>query len=373
MRRDAGFSIVELLIAMTIGLVLTGGALTILLSIRSSFSTTTGVGVLSDDGRFALDFLRSSIRGAGFIGCSDSSANPSVVGAPQIINALNGSGTMPFNFNQALGGYEYKNTSPGQNYALGAPAVDATVTDWTPSLDASLNSTVPPSGVAGAVAGSDVIVIRTGTTTAPVNVTAITSGANNFTTNSSTGFAAGQLAVISNCAVATTFQISGVASGNVISHASGTASGTNVSSSFTYPYSAGAMLYGIDTQVYYIGIGADGDGALMRLDLNGGTAFSAQELVPDVENMQVLYGYDANGTQSVSQYYTANSIFPAVLNPAQIMTVKIAVLVATPPNTVPRPSTAQVFNLLGTQVTAPQDTRQRQVFDATIALRNAVP
>ena len=49
-----------------------------------------------------------------------------------------------------------------------------------------------------------------------------------------------------------------------------------------------------------IGVGSDGDSSLWRLEQVGAPTFSApEELVPDVENMQVLYGVDPSGTQTV--------------------------------------------------------------------------
>jgi hypothetical protein len=53
------------------------------------------------------------------------------------------------------------------------------------------------------------------------------------------------------------------------------------------------------------------------------------------------------------------------------MSVRIAVLAASPPGATTKPSAAPTFNLLGTTVTAPIDTRLRRVFDITITLRDS--
>jgi type IV pilus assembly protein PilW len=100
--------------------------------------------------------------------------------------------------------------------------------------------------------------------------------------------------------------------------------------------------------------------------LNGGSVFTANELVPDIEAMQVLYGLDTTGTQTVSEYVTADQ----VPNFNSVMSVKVAVLAASPPASVPLPAVAPTYSLLGTTVTAPIDTRARQVFEITIAVRN---
>ena len=85
------------------------------------------------------------------------------------------------------------------------------------------------------------------------------------------------------------------------------------------------------------------------------TAFvaTATEMVPDIETMQVLYGVDTTGTQTVSEYVTAHQ----VVDFNSVMSVKIAVLAASPPGAVPKPAGAPTYNLLGNTVTAPADTR----------------
>jgi hypothetical protein len=55
------------------------------------------------------------------------------------------------------------------------------------------------------------------------------------------------------------------------------------------------------------------------------------------------------------------------------MNVEVAVLVAGPLGSAVAPTVANTYNLFGTVVTAPLDTRARQVFEVTIAARNALP
>jgi hypothetical protein len=55
------------------------------------------------------------------------------------------------------------------------------------------------------------------------------------------------------------------------------------------------------------------------------------------------------------------------------MSVKVAVLAASAQGALPKPTAAPTYNLLGNIVTAPIDTRSRQVFEMTIGLRNSLP
>jgi hypothetical protein len=56
----------------------------------------------------------------------------------------------------------------------------------------------------------------------------------------------------------------------------------------------------------------------------------------------------------------------------KVMSVKVAVLAASNLEAVKPPAAAPTYQLLGTTVTAPVDSRARQVFEVTIAARNAL-
>lgn len=118
-RRDRvlGLSLVELMIAMVIGLILMAGLAQILLSGKRSFNTQSGLGTLQESGRFALFFLQRDLSMAGFpreVG--PSSLEPSV-NSFIVANTTNGpSGTsdqvevnfnsdpaVPFSYQDCLG------------------------------------------------------------------------------------------------------------------------------------------------------------------------------------------------------------------------------------------------------------------------------
>jgi type IV pilus assembly protein PilW len=177
--------------------------------------------------------------------------------------------------------------------------------------------------------------------------------------------------VISDCSKGVVFQITGIAPSlpnAIISHNAGAGPGGNANSALPISFSTGSQVTPVDTLVYFIGPGADSDSALWVADLNGGTAFTATELVPDIEAMQILYGLDATKQQAVTNYVTADQV--ADFN--TVMSVRVALLAASAPGSA-HPTGAKTYDLLGTSVTAPNDTRSRQVFQETIAVRNALP
>jgi type IV pilus assembly protein PilW len=365
MIRPRGFSLVELMVAMTLALIVSAGVMSVFIGARSAYQSTTGTASTTDGGRFALNFIQNSVRSAGFMSCSNAQ---NMVAAP-MLNA--GATPLYYSFGLGLGGFEANNTGTAGNFTVLEPPVapDASTGDWISGLDPALAGLV--------VKNNDVLVVRSTLRNAqPVYVSAITNGAPTFTVNSQGLLAAGQLAVIADCMKFVPFQISSVSgsSPNVtITHGAGGSPG-NSSAALPASFSIGAQVTPIDTVVYYIGKGADGDGALFSYDLNATNVFTATELVPDIEAMQVLYGLDTTQTQTVSEYVTADQV--PILAPGgfnSVMSVKVAVLAASAQGAVPKPTVAPTYHLLGATVSAPIDTRSRQVFEMTIGVRNSLP
>jgi type IV pilus assembly protein PilW len=170
--------------------------------------------------------------------------------------------------------------------------------------------------------------------------------------------------------VSVVFQISSATPNTLNSTVSFTTGGpgNNSASSFPVSFVVGSQVTPVDTTVYYIGQGADGDAALFSFDMNGTPGFvnPPTELVPDIENMQILYGVDTTGTLTVSEYVPAQQ----VVDFNTVMSVKIAVLAASQPGAVPLPASNPSYQLLGNTVYVPADTRSRKVFEITVSTRN---
>ena len=102
---------------------------------------------------------------------------------------------------------------------------------------------------------------------------------------------------------------------------------------------------------------------------NGGVA---QELVPDVQNMQLLFGED-NDADLSADYYVP---WPQVLNPSNIVSVRIALLFETPTNVSKALADATTYTLdpVTPVVLGPfNDRRIRRVVTTTMNLRNRTP
>src|SRR5580692_7377431 len=170
MMRSRGFSLVELMVAITLAMIVTAGVISVFVGSRSAFLATSGTAALTDSGRFALNFLSSSVRSAGYMACTTAQNMQGILNA--------GATPLPFSFNEALGGFEAVGTAPAAAFTVATPPVtpDASTGDWVSGLDTA---------VAGqAVKNSDILVVRSTLANAQsVYVSAITDGSSNFTVN----------------------------------------------------------------------------------------------------------------------------------------------------------------------------------------------
>jgi len=350
---------VELLVAAALGLIVLGAVLASFAGSRAASRATTGTSQLADSGRFALASLSQSLRSAGYFACNSTTINAPAVEVP--------GSSVGLTFTQAVTGYEAAGSAPLGTVALvPTPIASGSAGSWLNALDGKLLGTAitlpsnPPSGGnVGPIAGSDVLVVHgTQTGSAPVYVTAVPSDSD-FTVNAVPAtWQTGQIAAVSNCMTSAIFVMTTLTPLD-IGH-----------TPFSTPgFAPGSMIQPVSTTAYYIGPGEDGDAALYAATANQGSGtFSATEIAPDIENLQVLYGIDSGSQGAVTQYVTADQIGAS----ATVYSVEIAVLAASALNAVTPPTAPQSYSLLGTTVTAPIDSRRRQVFTTTVALRDAL-
>ena len=116
----------------------------------------------------------------------------------------------------------------------------------------------------------------------------------------------------------------------------------------------------LQTVTYSIANGASGEPSLFRTEF--GTAL---ELVEGIEEMQILYGVDSDNYQFANQYLSSNN----VADFEDVVSIRVMLLVRSIDDFVAEAPQTYSFN--GAQTT-PADRRLRQVFTATVALRNRI-
>jgi len=328
-RNQQGLTLVEVMVAMTIGLILLGGVVTVMSSNQNIYRVNEAVTRMQENARYAFQLLSRDIRMAGYRGC--------IGDAVAINNVLNGKTGFLWRFDQPLEGFE----------ATGANS-------WTPAL---------PPEVTSPLKERDVIVVR-GIEDGYAKVISHASESADLVVEGGSDIKTGNAVLVSNCLGSAVFKATGVgnASGQkIIAHAAvggGGSAGSNATSNLGKSFTDGEAVR-ISTRSYYIRTNPDGIPSLYwKKDSE-----KAVELVEGIEDMQIQYGEDVNEDRTAGAYRTADQ----VANWENIVSVRIDLLVQSAEDNITSQSQTYTFN--GEDVT-PTDRRLRQTFSTVIALRN---
>ena len=350
-RLISGYTLIELLISMTIGVILIGGILVAYQVQTGVYKVTNSQAAIQNAENAVSALVIPVIRSAGFLGCSTAVQAPTNSlnsGAPPPLGALTGPGI--------IFGYDAVGTAGGGAVTLTRNAVnDGVLTHWLPNLDASLTSNVQPA--------SDVItVLGPPPGVPPTSVTQMPASSDTFTVTNAAALGSGQIAAVSDCSKSTVFNITNII-GNAVAHGAGAGPMSNAASTFTVAYTT-PQLIPLQQTAFYVALGPGGQSALMRATYSNGGTWASSPLIPGIQTLQVLYGVGSNS--QISQYVAAG----AVSNWTQVYAVRLAFLIEGQPGS-GGPTAPTAFNLLGTTVNVLADGRLRRVYDMTVSLRNA--
>jgi type IV pilus assembly protein PilW len=348
--RDSGFGLVELMIAVGLGLIVVAGALVVFLSQRQVYQAASSQALIQDADNAISAVITPVIRGAGFTGCS-------TIGTGIKNYATSLPTPLTFNTGSAIRGFK-ANAEPAS--LVDGAANDLTASDWTPTLDSSFIT------AGGVEKGSDVLVMIGATPmTVPVGVTAFNAGSITVNNAAAAGITnTPQMIALSDCGKSSAFQMTNL-SGNVVNY--------SIGPNGTPSYPVGSQLTPIQQTAFFIAKGHAGQSALFEGVMtipSGGTAanatWSVQELVPGVSNMQILYGVGTTGQIATTQYVAAN----AVTNWADVTSVKIGFLIEGSQASATASTNLQSFNIFGVTLAVPKDSRMRHTYFMTVNSRN---
>jgi type IV pilus assembly protein PilW len=346
--RARGFTLVELMVAMTIGLIILAGVAQIFTSSRTTYVVQEGLARVQENGRFAMEFIAQDLRMAGYAGC---------VNINQALNPDTG-----FSANNHLNG-----TDPATNFVPNEhmQGYDYDTGSWDPVLPAGFF-------VAGEVQpNTDVVLVRRGSDN-PIGVTPpyMPTPAGALHMAPGNGLSLNDIVIVSDCENADIFQITGPDDPDVdgiINHNTGGTSPGNATKDLSKMYDGSAEVIALITRVYYIGTGANGAPALFRKDMQGGSMpATGQELVQDVETMQILYGEDTDTDGNADIY----RLPVAVTDWSRVVSVRIGLLVRSPDEHGGDANTNTYTVVPGGVFGPVNDRRQRRLFASTIQLRN---
>lgn len=228
-RRHAGSTLIELMIALAIGLFITAAAISVMLGNRQTYDTTEGLSRIQESARVAFELMARDIREAGLNSCG---------GARQFVNVLtNASSLWWTQWNDGIRGYGTTTAFAGA--AFGSAAGQR---------------------VSGTAA---LQIMRSGSQ--PLTVAVHDTGTQTFTVSpANDALAAGDLAIVCNFSQASLFQVS-AADGTTVRHEMGGTPG-NCSrglgfanppdcstSGQTYRYEANAVLMRLESLAWYVG------------------------------------------------------------------------------------------------------------------------
>lgn len=351
-RSQRGVSLVELMVAMVLGLLLTAGVLQVFSGNSQAYRFHEALSRIQENGRFALDELTREIRMAGYLGCSSQATN--------INNWLDGA---PADFDPGIGiqGWEANGTATGATLTLNysAATVSTNGGPWATNGGAALPTF-------NARAGSDIVRVWRGDET----VSRIVSiGTDSVVVSGSNDLQAQDLLLLSDCRTADWVQACSVSAAGTDIEV-GLTTGCSLGNNPALEISAapGGEVSRIMGNIYYVSReSANAPPALYRSMLTDtAAAVIGEPLVEGVENLQILFGIDDSGNRQIDRLVTANN----VPDWRSVVAVRISLLlVSTEDNIVDAPQ--QVFFNGATQT--PTDRRLRQVMTTTIALRNRMP
>lgn len=372
-RRYGGFSLVELMVALVLGLVLTYAMINVFLSSKTAFRRQEQLNSVQQSVRMAFEYLANDARMVGHLGCYTGRSTG-------FTNNL-AAGVLATNYALGVEGYEYTNATAGAYTLTGnSPNDDSTAAYWTLNTATGGVNTIPVTTIGGAggiTPGSDVLVVRT-VAGKPVRLTADTTAAStaasveNFasgkcsdgSTDKVSGFCANSHALLASCQSAGVFSVASIAGANLtLSSAAGVA----------YP-AATTEVFPMQTIVYYVKKSSSGTTtSLYRRTFDGDNAGGLeQELIEGVENLQFRYGRDTTATPDgvVDDYVTANNVGDW----SKVVAIRMSVLLrAADPveGDVAVPTTGKVNDVT---VTYPSTGSKydRRVFTTTVAVRNKI-
>jgi len=280
--RECGFTMVELMVAMVIGLLLIGGMATVFQGNRQSAELNSAIGDIQENARYVLDTLTSEVRMAGFQGCvniRDTRANVVALDAPTdnlFLSAVTGS-----------------------------TVVDSTTWTPTPPLTFSIPTGVTP------VVGSDTLSVQYGNPDT-YDIQPMTQVSSDFVLDrTNETIEPNDLVIVSNCQVADLVRVSAV-SNETIRHQNS----HNTSSNASARYGQGGVanlpqLMKFEANIYFTANTG-------RTNQSGDAIFSLyrqtlpytsvpQEIVEGVEQFRVKFGI-RSGTNGSLRWVSANNV-----------------------------------------------------------------
>ncbi|MCW8891623.1 MAG: PilW family protein [Sedimenticola sp.] len=362
--RSKGVGLVEIMVSLAIGLVLMAGIIQIYLSSKQTNTAAEDIARMQENLRFAAELITNDIRMAGFMPCRQTN---------KTVNVLNSTAGVGGDFfTQGINGYDGNitddDTGSDDRGIAGIAALGSPFTNH--------------------VAGTDMVSILRGGD-ADFSIVQHVPTSAQFKLDALSTLNDGDIVMICDLVQASILQITNTNSSNVTAvHNTGVAGVTpgNCTKGLGYPkdctttngtaysYGPDSHLIKFDSWHYYIGTNNSGMRSLYRAGLvntSGAVSMASQELVQNIENMQLLYGVDADEDGNAERYVRADQVLDvsgATWN--QVVSVRLGILAQTP-REIATATDSKTYSLAGSGFSpAATDRRQRYAYNTTVKIRN---
>ena len=324
-RTQQGITLIELMIALVIGLLATGAMLKVYVDSSRLYRFNEGLARIQENGRFATEFIRRDARMAGFWGCN----------------------------------HEATLTNRIKTSVLDYPRYELSGITGTSGSDSNDPDTITFSG-----AGRSVGKVKN-------DMPSTTASGRDFRVISTETINTGDALLISDCDMTDIFYVTKAKARNwkrKLWHKHT----KNTPNSFSKAYAAGSTLYRVQQTTFCIAPGANPAQPSLRQLVNPTSGQTCQdhgdELVEGIENMQILFGEDtdADGDGTANRYLSFGA---SDLDMDRVVSVRISLLARSLNNNLTTEPSPYFFN--GSKSTPPSDDKYlRKVFTTTITLRN---
>ena len=328
-----GFTVVELMIAMAIGLLISAVVVTVFSTSATTYRVAGSIAALQETGRVAIAAIERDAHTAGFRGCNSNN----VLNSGPILNIITGPTVYTNALDVPLKGYNHAGAG------------------WTPGLDA---------GYPGIIANTDVLVLRV-PNLGPISVTnTMATAAALVQVSSTAGLAVGDRMMIADCSAANAFRLTAIA-GATLGHDTTLNTLANFQDQ-NGPHAFGddAYLYRYTTRAYYIGASSNGVAGATSLWVKENDGVP-DELAENVERFEVLYGEDLNGDFVADVFRNAST----VANFANVVAIQVHLL--TKGSRDNETLVITPYQFYGSTI-IPTDHFVRRIYSATMQLRNRV-
>ncbi len=356
---QTGFTITELMIAMTLGVILLTGMISAFVGSKRSSELNSAISNMQESARFAMEAMSRDIRIAGYQGCVDVNTSSAT-----------------------LRGDNVPTSNLVESAVTGSIVVSANT--WVPAPPVSF--LYPQNGVQ-AVPGTHALALQFGSATvSSLNGQMINEASAVPLADNNAGIRDGDLAIISDCDVADLFRVTTAPEDDgLLTHlAVDNDNNGNLSKAYGHTSSIDdTQVMKFNSNVYFVGTTGElneaGDPlrSLYVQTLPYAATNPPTELVEGIENLRVRFGVRQNNGSLI--YVAPNQ---PEYNPGRIETVQVGVLMASYERI--RTDADQQTYLLAGQPIAPSNSNQpvtnglthssntqyRLVFNTTIKVRN---